>query len=374
MWDVIRRWKTATVMEIEDNVPGMQYVKVKKQGDDKEEKAIHYTDECEALQEGDKVILNTTAVELSLGSGGYHYVAWKINELPPDVPLKGHIMKLRYTPWQGSVLAVEEPASPYHNVIKNKMSIDGMPVLAGELHSMLPILTTSLQYLANQHGHRLRLAYVMTDGAALPIHFSRHVQRLRALNWLVGTVTVGHAYGGDLEAVNVYSGLLAAKHVLNADVTIVLMGPGIVGTGTVYGFSGIEQGQTVNAVSALAGIPIVVPRISFADSRSRHKGISHHTLTNLTRVMMCSARIPYPTLVPPARQDVIDQQIAQLKHTTHVLHDWIPVSLSEAELKERLEQYPFNITSMGRGLSEDPAFFYGVSCAADVAWSVINGA
>lgn len=367
-----RRWEKATVVEIVNHVPGMQYVKVKRIGGDKEEKAIHYTDGWQVLREGDEVVLNTTAVDLSLGSGGYHFVAWKVNHIPSSAPLHGHIMKLRYTPWQGAVLAVEEPESPYHETLKSQTSLNGMPVLAGELHSMLPILVTSLQQLAKQHGRRLRIAYVMTDGAALPAYFSQHVLRLRDLNWLSGTVTVGHAYGGDLEAVNVYSGLLAARHVFEADVTIVLMGPGIVGTGTVYGFTGVEQGQTVNAVCALEGIPIVVPRISFSDSRSRHRGISHHTLTNLSRVIMCPARVPVPTLLPTQWQQIISEQIARLEERKRVLHEWVQVPLTEAEMRDRLERYPCDITSMGRGLSEDPAFFYGVSSAADVAWSVLN--
>ena len=31
------------------------------------------------------------------------------------------------------------------------------------------------------------------------------------------------------------------------------MGPGIVGTGTKYGFSGIEQGQIIDAINTLSG-------------------------------------------------------------------------------------------------------------------------
>jgi hypothetical protein len=39
----------------------------------------------------------------------------------------------------------------------------------------------------------------------------------------------------------------------------------------------VEQGDILNAVESLQGIPIAVPRIGFTDARERHRGISHHT-------------------------------------------------------------------------------------------------
>lgn len=361
-------WAKGMVITVDEQIPGVQFIRVKRRRSTVVEKAIHYTDGQRPLVNGDEVILNTTAVDLSLGSGGYHFVAWKLDDLPPHQPLKGHIMKLRYTPWQFSILSVEEQASPHHDLLRKKATLEGMPVLAGELHSMLPILAASLQWLAKHDCHRLRIAYVMTDGAALPIALSRHVHRLRELQWLAGTVTAGHAYGGDFEAVNVYSGLLAARHVLRADIAIVLMGPGIVGTGTAYGFTGIEQGQIVNAVHALKGVPVLVPRISFADDRERHQGISHHTLTNLTSVIMRPTLTALPVLSESQWHDRIEQQVQKIKRLGDIEHDWVRIPLDHETLQARLKQYPHDITSMGRGLKEDPAFFLGVSSAADVAW------
>ena len=51
-----------------------------------------------------------------------------------------------------------------------------------------------------------------------------------------------------------HSGLLAARHVLGADVAVVAQGPGNLGTGTPWGFSGVAVGEAVNAV-ARAGRP-----------------------------------------------------------------------------------------------------------------------
>lgn len=87
---------------------------------------------------GDYVYLNTTAVEKKLGSGGYHFVIANLSRIPDPAPGDdGHIMKLRYTPYQVKVLSVEEEASPFHQQIKDFESLEGTPVIVGTLHSML---------------------------------------------------------------------------------------------------------------------------------------------------------------------------------------------------------------------------------------------
>ena len=57
----------------------------------------------------------------------------------------------------------------------------------------------------------VRIAYVMTDGAALPGGFSRLVAELRAAGLVDGWITSGQAFGGELEAVTVWTGLLAGE-------------------------------------------------------------------------------------------------------------------------------------------------------------------
>ena len=49
-------------------------------------------------------------------------------------------------------------------------------------------------------------------------------------------------------------------------------GPGNVGTATPLGFSGIDQGLAINAAASLGGVPIVAPRISFADGAQPASG------------------------------------------------------------------------------------------------------
>ena len=114
-------------------------------------------------------------------------------------------------------------------------------------------------------------------------------------------MTVGQAFGGDLEAVTVHSGLLAARLALQADVVVVSQGPGNLGTGTRWGFSGVGAGEAVNAAGILGGRPVGLLRISAADARERHRGISHHSLTAYGQVALLPADIAVPDLAGTGR-------------------------------------------------------------------------
>ena len=207
--------------------------------DGKYEAAINYNQLTGKINEFDTVILNTTAVEYNLGTGGYHFVINNIKREKLVVDNVGHIMKLRYTPLQVKVKAAEEQGSPHHKVFVNFTSLRGFPVIVGSIHSMLLPTVITLNHL----NPKLKIAYIMTDGASLPIAFSNTVVNMQKEKLIKATITIGHAFGGDIECVNIYNGLIAAKEIVMADVAIVTMGPGIVGTGTPYGFSGIEQGR-----------------------------------------------------------------------------------------------------------------------------------
>ena len=156
-----------------------------------------------------------------------------------------------------------------------------MPVVVADLHSALPAVLAGLR----SERPEARVVYLMTDGGALPIAFSRTVAGLRDAGWLHGTVTVGQAYGGEHEAVTLHSGLLAARHVLGADVAVVIQGPGNVGTGTTWGYTGVAAGEALNAVGVLRGRGVAALRVSDADPRGRHRGISHHSRTAYGRVV-----------------------------------------------------------------------------------------
>ena len=104
-------------------------------------------------------------------------------------------------------------------------------------------------------------------------------------------MTVGQAYGGEYEAVTLHSGLLAARHVLGADVAVVIQGPGNVGTGTTWGYTGVAAGEALNAASTLRGRGVGALRVSDADPRERHRGISHHSRTAYGRLCLTAADV-----------------------------------------------------------------------------------
>ena len=141
-----------------------------------------------------------------------------------------------------------------------------------------------------------RVAYVMTDGGALPAAFSRAVAGLADAGWLAATLTVGQAFGGDHEAVTTHTGLLAARHVVGADVTVVAQGPGNVGTGTRWGYSGVACADALHAADVLGGRSVASLRVSGADRRERHRGISHHSRTAYGRALLTPADVPVTTL------------------------------------------------------------------------------
>ena len=311
---------------------------------------------------GDRVLLNVTALELGLGTGGYALVVAVPDRLPDDPAGPGHLVKARYTPLQATVLGADEQGSPHHAVLASADDLGGMPVVVADLHSALPAVLAALR----ADGPGRTAAYVMLDGGALPAWFSRTTAALREAGWLAGTVTVGQAFGGDLEAVTVHTGLLAARHVLGADVTVVAQGPGNLGTGTRWGFSGVACGEAVNAVAVLGGRPVASLRISEADPRPRHRGVSHHSLTSYGRVALARADVVVPEL-PGELGKLVTAQAAPLGER----HQLIPVPVDG--LMEPLARCPVRLSTMGRGLAEDGAYFLAAAAAGRHAARLLSG-
>ena len=281
-------FQTGNVEEIIEARDGAQFLLVRVGIETR--RAVLFTRYAAPANVGDEVVLNTTANELALGSGGDDFVVWNRAVDSYESLGGGHIMKLRYTPLQTDVFAVEAPESPHHVALSRASTLNGMPVVAASLHSQLLPVVAGLRLVRPE----ARVAYLMTDGGALEVSLSETVRRLCELGWIDCVVTIGHAVGGTLEAVNVYSGLLAARCADGCDVAIVGMGPGVVGTATPFGTTALELGQTLNATGSLGGRPVAAVRMSSADERERHAGISHHARTALTRVALVSADVPVP--------------------------------------------------------------------------------
>ncbi len=311
-----------------------------------------------SVAEGDRVVVNTTAVDLGLGTGGWHFVHWNLEREEWVEPGPGHILKARYTSLQTDVGSTEEHLDEEQSAVT---SIDGMPVVAAALHSQLPAVAVTIRALRPD----ARIVYVMTDGAALPLALSDLVADLRDRTLLDATVTCGHAFGGDYEAVNVFSALAIARHVARADVAIVVMGPGIVGTNSTLGFTGIEVGSVLDATHGLGGNPIACVRASDADDRDRHRGVSHHTITTLTVATQSRVTVALPIVEPRVDVDLrADLEAAGITARHDVLTRPIPDVLA------LFAAHDLHVTSMGRPAADDPILF---QCAAAAgAQSVIG--
>ncbi|HHU76933.1 MAG TPA: DUF3866 family protein [Firmicutes bacterium] len=338
---------------------GMQCLEVSLPGRSAREKALNYTCLSGKIEVGQGVHLNTTAVKLGLGSGGYHFVlpgpASKTGGGTALLQAQGHIIKLRYTPLQLRVKTYEEILAEKHpdRALSKYPGLGNTPVVIGELHSMVApfVLSFSRKFPTK------RIVYIMTDTASLPLHLSKAISRLESDHLLAGTITCGHAFGGDLETVNVYSALMAAKEELAADVILLVPGPGVVGTATRYGFSGIEQGEHIDRVNNLKGVPVFIPRISFADKRSRHYGLSHHSITSLEEIALTRACLPLPIYSKNKRRFLFRQLKEAGLPKKHRL-----VLIKQPPLQE-LEHFK-GLETMGRNVKQDPEFFTAINAAA----------
>jgi hypothetical protein len=172
---------------------------------------------------------------------------------------------------------------------------------------------------------------------------------------LAATITAGHAFGGDLEAVTVPSALALARHVMAADIAIVAMGPGVVGTSSELGTTSVEVAAALDAAAALGGRPIAALRMSEGDARDRHRGVSHHSRTalDLTRSSVLVA-------VPA---------VDAFEHDRHEVRVATPPPMAELLADARL-----HVTTMGRGPADDPVFFAAAGAAGVLAASLLPAA
>jgi hypothetical protein len=331
-------------------------------------RALAYPALTGAPEPGDRVLLNTTALDQGLGTGGYALVIAVPGRLPADPAGPGHLVKARYTPLQACVAGADEQGSPYHDALRDADDLGGMPVVIADLHSALPAVlagyyaaraadgTSPDGATSTGGGARPAVAYVMLDGGALPAWFSRTAAALADAGWLAGTVTTGQSFGGDLEAVTLHSGLLAARHALGAQLAVVAQGPGNLGTGTRWGFSGVAAGEAVNAAAVLGGRPVASLRVSDADPRERHRGVSHHSLTAYGRVALARADVVVPDL-PGEFGARVAAQAAPLGDRHHL------VTVSTEGLAAALAACPVPLSTMGRGLDGDRAYFLAAAAA-----------
>ena len=328
-------FRTVEVTEVLSERPGLQRVRVA--GAPHGDRAYCLTELTGPVAPGDRVVVNTTAVELGLGTGGWHVVHWNLAHETVERPGPDHIMKLRYTSLQFDA-GTDELAHP-----ELSETLAGTVVVATMVHSQVAAVAAVLKHLVPD----IRIGYVMTDGAALPIALSDLVADLRDRGLVDATVTTGHAFGGDLEAVSVASGLLLGRHVGGADVLIAGMGPGVVGTGTRYGTTAVEVAPILDTTDALGGEPVLCVRASSGDPRDRHRGVSHHTRT-VVELARCRPWVP-----------------------DRVTDDGLPgtrsLPVDPVDTVALLQRLGLRVTTMGRLPEDDPLFFDVAGATAALA-------
>ena len=349
-------FRKGVVAEVTDRRADL--VKAKVQLQDKSLTCSAFPSMLSGLREGDEVIVNTTGVELSLGTGGEGFIVWNLSQDEDLPPAEGHIVKMRYTPWQTNVLAAEAPESPHHDVLKTAESLDGAPVVVCGLHSQVGAAAAGIKAARPD----ATVGYLMTDGAALPIAWSETVRSLKGAGFVDATCTSGHAFGGDLESVNAFSGMLALRHAARADAIVVAMGPGVVGTDSKFGFTALEQGPLLDAAGALGGEAIAALRISFVDLRKRHVGVSHHTLTALSVAAQQRCKVALPVLPDERAAEVGDQL-----RTAGITEQHEVVEIDGAPGLGMIREKGLRPSSMGRSLDETPELFVAASAAGALA-------
>ena len=296
------------------------------------------------MREGDEIVVNTAALDLGLGSGGFDVVHVNLTRgLTGGAAGDEHVTKLNYTSLQHPVDPVELPVSAIRDT-----DGEGTPEEAG---GTIPVLVLPLHghlapaaWAAAQAWPGLRLGYVQTGGGALPGSLSRDVAQLRERGLLCGHVTAAPAYGGEHESLSVAGALDAAAARLEWDAALVGPGPGIIGSETRLGHGGMAALDGAHAALALGMPAVLSPRLSAADPRERHRGVSHHTLTVLQMLLG-----PVEVAVPAGNPEIA-ARLAGAGGGRHALRE-APADLpgyAATNLPAR---------TMGRDIDQDPLFF-----------------
>ena len=369
------RWERGTVSAVTSSWPGVDRLEIDLDDGEGTLSAIAYEELTGRPRAGEQVLLNTNAVRRELGTGGDAMVVARTEVLPEAAEVRGHMVKARYTPMQTMVDALDDPDSEHYETVRSATGIDGMPVVVADLHSSLPAIVAGIR----ARRRSARIAYVHTDAAALPAVYSNSAARLREAGLLTAVISAGQSFGGDLEAVTVHSALLGARHVVGADVAIVIQGPGNLGTGTGWGFSGIQTAESLHAASVLGGVPIATLRISEADERERHRGLSHHSSTAYGRALLAPVHLPVLPRTDSRYNSFHESVRKQVKSTIlkpakkrGVLHHLTEVDAKG--LRDALEEMPVRMTTMGRTLAEDYASFQYAALAGRCAAEHVRGA
>jgi hypothetical protein len=306
------------------------------------------------VEPGDEVIVNTEALDLDLGSGGFDIVHVNLTRgLAGGGASGGHVMKLNYTSLQHAVEPVEPPASGEG---ESTASAEHPPVLVLPLHGHL----APAAWAAAAARPGLRVGFVQCPGGALPGGLSRDVSDLRERGLMGGHVTAGPAYGGEHEAISLVGAIDAAAGRLGWEAIVCGPGPGLLGSASHYGHGGMAALEAAHAGLALGLPTLVSPRLSASDPRPRHRGLSHHTASVLA-LLLAPVRVPvpeidlagWPTGEGRGERPDLPSVIDALHRACEGRHD---VAVEPVDL-EAYRSSGLPSTTMGRTIEEDPLFF-----------------
>jgi hypothetical protein len=317
--------RRGTITAVREQLPGLARIEVDGTP------CVAYVDLTGPVEEGDDVIVNVQARELELGSGGFDVLHANLSRgLGLSAEPGAHVMKLPYTPIQFAVRHGEEDG-------ELPATLEGAPVVGCSLHSQIAPVCAALR--------GRRVAYVQLQGGALALALSDTLRDLRAAGLLELTIGAGACFGGDLDAVSVYSALALAR-ARGADAIVTAIGPGIVGTATTTGHGGTAAAAGLLSAVALGGRGVLALRLSEGDPRERHRGVSHHSASVL-ELLSGTCQVAWPAGCPLA--DPPEGAVA------------VDVSGWEAACSG------LPLSHMGRGPGDDPWFFAAAFAAGRLA-------
>jgi hypothetical protein len=318
---------------------------------------------------GDELIVNTEALDLGLGSGGFDVVHVNLTRGLSGKGASGaDVMKLNYTSLQHAVFPVEGDALD--------LPLE-RPVGVLALHGQLAAFAWAFAVAAPGS----TLGYVQTEGGALPGGLSNTVRELRRRGLLAGHLTAGAAFGGEGEAITTAGALHHGLCVLGWDAAVCGPGPGIVGSASTLGHGGMAALDSAHAALALGAPTLLVARMSSGDERERHRGISHHTLTVLdlllepvTVALPGGMRSPVGVDLRAGLGAVFGEEGSAQTSPSPALDVERPVRITRHDWRRARIDLPgyaasgLPASTMGRTLAQDPLFF-GAALAGGTALS-----
>ena len=315
---------------------------------------------------GDEVIVNVQALDLELGSGGFDVVHVNLSKgLSGEGTEGAEVMKLNYTSLQHAIVPVEGESL--------RVPLE-RPVAVLGLHGQL----APVAWAFARASPGSRLGYVQTEGGALPGGHSRTARDLRERGFLAGHITAGAAFGGEEEAMTTAGAIHHGLCELSWDAVVCGPGPGIVGSRSALGHGGMSALDSAHAALALGCRTLLVARMSSADPRGRHRGISHHTLTVLDLLLEpVTVALPAGMRSPFGSEELANLRSAGLNAAFASSADadgagGAPRSTLEVERPARITRHDWRparvdlpafagsgleAQTMGRGITQDPLFF-----------------